>query len=37
MGLPKDPNSETGPEIDTSLFLDLKVLFSLKLNKIIVL
>jgi hypothetical protein len=33
IGFPMDPNSETGPEIDPSLFLDLKVVFSLKLNK----
>ena len=35
IGFPTDPNSETSPDIDPSLFLDLKVLFSLKLNKII--
>ena len=37
IGFPTDPNSETGPDIDPSLFWDLKMLFSLKLNKIIVL
>ena len=34
MGFPTDPNSETGPEIDSSLYLDLKTLFSFNLNKI---
>ena len=37
IGFPMDPNSETGPDIDPSLYLDLKMLLSLKLNKIIVL
>ena len=36
IGFPTDPNSETGPDMDPSLFLDLKMLFSLKLNKIII-
>ena len=34
IGFPTDPNSETSPDIDPSLFLDLKMPFSLILHSI---